>query len=202
MIMGMEVLAPYGKWVLMAVAVLYFVYLFVLKRKVFEVAIGVALSGIMAALVAVVTGFIQIPTPLTRGYINVGDSMVMLVAVLFGPTIGAFAGGFGSAMADVITGYAHWAPFTLVIKGVEGFVVGYITSKKDDFTTILLATILGGALMVSGYFFVEVYFYGWGGALAELPGNTLQAVTGIVVGGGVGHVIKRRVKDMLVSLQI
>lgn len=202
MIMAMEALAPYGKWVLIAVAVLYFVYLFVLKRKVFEVAVGVALSGIMAALVAVATMLIQVPTPLTRGYINVGDSMVMLVAVLFGPTIGAFAGGFGSAMADLITGYAHWAPFTLVIKGVEGFVVGYLTSKKDDFTTILLATILGGALMVLGYFSVEVYFYGWGGAIAEVPGNTLQAVTGIIVGGGVGHVIKRRVKDMLVSLQI
>ena len=202
MIMAMEALAPYGKWVLIAVAVLYFVYLFVLKKKVFEAAVGVALSGIMAALVAVATMLIQVPTPLTRGYINVGDSMVMLVAVLFGPTIGAFAGGFGSAMADLITGYAHWAPFTLVIKGVEGFVVGYLTSKKDDFTTILLATILGGALMVLGYFFVEVYFYGWGGAIAEVPGNTLQAVTGIIVGGGVGHVIKRRVKDMLVSLQI
>ncbi|ALV63012.1 Substrate-specific component PdxU2 of predicted pyridoxin-related ECF transporter [Thermococcus sp. 2319x1] len=200
--MATEALAPYGKWVLTAVAVLYFVYLFVLKKKVFEVAVGVALSGIMAALVAVVTMLIQVPTPLTKGYINVGDSMVMLVAVLFGPTIGAFAGGFGSAMADLITGYAHWAPFTLVIKGVEGFVVGYLTSKKDDFTTILLATILGGALMVLGYFFVEVYFYGWGGAIAMVPGNTLQAVTGIVVGGGVGHVIKRRVKDMLVSLQI
>jgi len=200
--MAMEALAPYGKWVLIAVAVLYFVYLFVLKKKVFEVAVGVALSEIMAALVAVATMLIQVPTPLTRGYINVGDSMVMLVAVLFGPTIGAFAGGFGSAMADLITGYAHWAPFTLVIKGVEGFVIGYLTSKKDDFTTILLATILGGALMVLGYFFVEVYFYGWGGAIAEVPGNTLQAVTGIIVGGGVGHVIKRRVKDMLVSLQI
>ncbi|HIH72595.1 MAG TPA: ECF transporter S component [Thermococcaceae archaeon] len=200
--MTMEALAPYGKWVLIVVTVLYFGYLFVLKKKVFEAAVGVALSGIMAALVAVVTMIIQVPTPLTKGYINVGDSMVMLVAVLFGPTIGAFAGGFGSAMADLITGYAHWAPFTLVIKGVEGFVVGYLTSKKDDFTTILLATILGGALMVLGYFSVEVYFYGWGGAIAEVPGNTLQAVTGIIVGGGVGHVIKRRVKDMLVSLQI
>jgi uncharacterized membrane protein len=202
MIMTMEALAPYGKWVLIVVTVLYFGYLFVLKKKVFEAAVGVALSGIMAALVAVVTMIIQVPTPLTKGYINVGDSMVMLVAVLFGPTIGAFAGGFGSALADVITGYAHWAPFTLVIKGVEGFVIGYITSKKDDFTTILLATILGGVLMVLGYFLVEVYFYGVGYALTSVPGNTLQAVTGIIVGSGVGHIIKRIVKDMLVSLQI
>ncbi|NJE25636.1 ECF transporter S component [Thermococcus sp. MV5] len=200
--MVIEAVAPYAKWIIIAVAVLYFAYLFILKKRVFEVAVGVALSGVMAALVAVVTMAIQVPTPLTSGYINIGDTMVMLVAVLFGPTIGAFAGGFGSAMADIITGYAHWAPFTLVIKGVEGFVIGYITSKKDDFTAILLATILGGGLMVLGYFFVEVYVYGWGGAIAEIPGNTLQAVTGIVVGGGLGHVIKRRIKDVLVSLQI
>ncbi|KUJ98753.1 MAG: Uncharacterized protein XD43_1586, partial [Thermococcales archaeon 44_46] len=76
--MTMEALAPYGKWVLIVVTVLYFGYLFVLKKKVFEAAVGVALSGIMAALVAVVTMIIQVPTPLTKGYINVGDSMVML----------------------------------------------------------------------------------------------------------------------------
>jgi len=200
--MTIEVMAPYAKWIIIAVAILYFAYLFILKKKIFEAAVGVALSGVMAALVAVVTMAIQVPTPLTSGYINVGDSMVMLVAVLFGPTIGAFAGGFGSGMADIVTGYAHWAPFTLVIKGVEGFVVGYITSKKDDFTTVLLATILGGTLMILGYFMIEIYVYGWGGAVAEVPGNILQAVTGIVVGGGVGHVIKRRIKDVLISLRV
>ena len=185
------VIVPYVKWLLRLVVVLYFGYVFVLKKEEFKSSRVVAISAVMAALVTVATMVIRIPTPQTSGYINFGDTMVMLSGVLFGPLIGAFAGGFGSALADAI-GYPHWAPFTLVIKGVEGWVVGYIASKREDFTTVLLATIVGGFLMVLGYFLVEVYLYGIGGAMVEIPGNTLQAVTGIIVGGGVGYTIKRR----------
>ena len=32
------------------------------------------------------------------------------------------AGGIGSALADILTGYSHWAIFTLIIKGLEGYI--------------------------------------------------------------------------------
>ncbi|MCD6560102.1 MAG: ECF transporter S component [Palaeococcus sp.] len=184
-------LAPYAKWILLAVAVLYLTYIFAWKKESFKSAWVVAISAVMTALVAVITIAIRVPTPATSGYINIGDTMVMLSGVLFGPLVGAFAGGFGSALADALGGYPHWAPFTLIIKGVEGWIVGYLVSKRSDFTVVLIATILGGFLMVSGYFFVGVYLYGFGAALTEVPGNTLQAVSGIIVGGGVGYLIKR-----------
>ncbi|WP_048151727.1 ECF transporter S component [Palaeococcus ferrophilus] len=184
------VIAPYVKWLLLVVALAYLGYIFVLKKEEFKSAWIVAISALMTALVAIATMIIRIPTPQTSGYINFGDTMVMLSAVLFGPLVGGFAGGFGSAIADAF-GYPHWAPFTLIIKGVEGWVVGYITSKRDDFTSVLVATIVGGFLMVLGYFLVEVWLYGIGGATAELPGNTLQAVTGVVVGGGLGYLLRR-----------
>lgn len=197
----MLTVAPYAKWILLLAVTVYFAYVFVLKKQEFKKAQVVAISAIMTALVAVATIIIQIPTPPTRGYINLGDTMVMLSGVLFGPLVGAFAGGFGSALADAITGYAHWAPFTLIVKGIEGLVVGYITHKRKDFTSILLATTLGGFLMVSGYFMVEYLFYGFGAATVEVPGNMLQAVSGIIIGGGLGYIIKKRYPEIISLVQ-
>jgi len=152
----------------------------------------VALSGIMAALTAVATMIIQIPTPQTRGYINLGDTMVMLSGMLFGPVVGFLAGGIGSAAADMLSGYAHWAPFTLIIKGTEGAVVGL--AYKRSGVLLLVATMMAGFIMVAGYFAVEVVLYGFGGALAELPGNTFQAISGIVFANIVGRIIKKLIE--------
>ena len=152
----------------------------------------VALTGIMAALTAVATMIIQIPTPQTRGYINLGDTMVMLSGMLFGPVVGFLAGGLGSAAADLLSGYAHWAPFTLIIKGTEGAVVGLAYRRSSFF--LLVATVIAGFIMVAGYFTVEVFLYGFGGALAELPGNTFQAISGIVFANIVGRIIKKLIE--------
>ena len=55
--------------------------------------------------------------------------MVYTTAILFGPFIGAVAGGVGSMLADVILGYHIYAPGTLIIKGVEGFIVGLLVQR-------------------------------------------------------------------------
>ncbi len=152
----------------------------------------VALSGLMAALTALATMIIQIPTPQTRGYVNLGDTMVMMSGMLFGPVVGFLAGGIGSAAADVLSGYAHWAPFTFIIKGTEGAVVGL--SYKRGGVLLFTATVIAGILMVAGYFIVEVVLYGFGGAIAELPGNTFQAISGIVFANIVGRIIRKLIE--------
>lgn len=88
----------------------------------------------MTALVAVLTMAFQIYVPATTGYFNFGEVGVFITALLFGPIIGAFAGGVGSMFADIFTGYIHFALATLVIKGTEGFLVGYLSfTFKDRF---------------------------------------------------------------------
>ena len=157
--------------------------------------IEIALCGVMAALVCVATLLIQVPTPPTRGYINVGDAMIMVSALTFGPIVGGFAGGVGSALADILGGYAHWAPFTLIIKGVEGIIAGLIAHKWGSRSSILLlAWIIGCGEMVLGYFIVEALLYGVGPALVEVPGNTFQMIVGGVVGIPVSVAVKRRMR--------
>lgn len=155
----------------------------------------VAIIGVMAALTTVATMIVQIPTPATRGYINLGDTMVMLSGKLFGTLIGSLAGGIGSSLADLLSGYGHWAPFTLVIKGVEGGIAGL--SKRRGKLLSLILLIIAGAEMVFGYFLVEWYLYGLGGALQEIPGNTFQAVSGVIFAYLLTPVIKKALGERI-----
>ncbi len=120
-----------------------------------------ATTGLFTALVAVVTMSFSVYVPATRGFFNIGDSMVFLTALLFGPISGAFAGGVGSAIADLLLGYSYYAPATLVIKGFEGFIVGVLYNKKPNLTpsSWRLTTIFVGLVLslLLGYFGVTYY---------------------------------------------
>ena len=96
------------------------------------------IQGLLTALVTVCTMVFQIPVSATQGYIHLGDSMILLTSVFFGWKYGMAAGGIGSALADLLSGYAHWAPFTLIIKGGMGLLIGLIadfTGKQEKFFT-------------------------------------------------------------------
>lgn len=222
----------------------------------------ISVMGFMTALVCVLTMVFQLYIYETHGYFNFGEIGVYISALLFGPTVGGVAGGLGSALADIFTGYFWYAPGTLVIKGSEGFIVGllnYLFKKfrfKRDFkslillslTTIIiflsfmylglmyysglseiyfgipnfgynslsfslpnifwifssivvfilfiyiyvkvdirylasaLSCIIGGCVMVLGYFIYEFYVlsYGWA-ALVEVPFNFMQMLIGLIV---------------------
>ena len=45
---------------------------------------------------------INIPMVATRVFINVGDTVIFLSALMMGPRVGFIAGGFGSALADLL----------------------------------------------------------------------------------------------------
>lgn len=140
----------------------------------------ISLIVMFAVLAYVVTSFIQIPVPATGGYINIGDLIVMVTALLFGPIIGCLAGGIGSAMADVYSPYIIYAPGTLVIKGLEGLIIGIIADPKKKKSRLdqrdILAVIIGGLIIIPGYFIYEAYILGLGVELAliEVPGNLFQ----------------------------
>lgn len=89
------------------------------------------------SLVCVVTMVFSVSIPQTRGFFNVGETMVFATAALFGPLTGALAGGIGASVADVLLGYPHYAPATLVIKACEGAVVGLLCRAKPKFSSRL-----------------------------------------------------------------
>ena len=89
----------------------------------------IASAAIFTAFVAAATLAFAIVIPATNGYFNIGEVMVYIAALIMGPYVGAFAGGVGSAISDAILA-PQFAPGTLVIKGLEGFIVGYLSRLK------------------------------------------------------------------------
>jgi uncharacterized membrane protein len=150
----------------------------------------------MTALTAAATMVISIPIPATKGYFNLGDSMVMLAGLLFGASIGGFAGGVGSAISDIALGYAYFSPLTLLIKGTEGFLVGLIGSNRS-FRVKVVGVVAGAIAMVVGYFSVESPIYGFGSAFAELvTANVWQVLFGGIIALTICQLVVRAYPDI------
>lgn len=130
------------------------------------------LTALLIALVAVTTMVVNVPLPGVKGYVNIGDTIVLLAGLIFGPMVGALAGALGSSLADILLGYAYWAPWTFVIKGLEGFLAGWLALHLKR-STPLVTTVAAG-VMVLGYLLAGTILYGFGPAAASLPGDLLQ----------------------------
>lgn len=142
-------------------------------------------AALFAALTCVATMIIKIPTPL-GGYIHAGDAVVVLAAFLLGPVWGALAAGLGSALADLISGYALYVPGTFVIKALVALVAGWLLTRKmfnNKFAKALIAGIVGEIVMVGGYMLFEAVFLNFGvAAAANIPMNAIQGAFGAVAG--------------------
>ena len=89
------------------------------------------LAALMAALTYVATSIVQIPSPM-QGYVNLGDCIVLLSGWILGPWWGAAAGGIGSMLVDLLGGYGHYAPGTLIIKGCMALVAALIVKAMKE----------------------------------------------------------------------
>lgn len=153
---------------------------------------NIGIVAVFSALAFVATRFLQIPILQTGGYLNFGEAIIYIAAIFFGPTVGGLVGAIGPALADVTSPYAAFAPFTFMIKGLEGFIVGKISSSAQSKVTKILGILAGGSIMVIGYLIVEVLVFLIPPpiALIEVPFNIFQ----FVVGGTIAIVITERLK--------
>ena len=149
----------------------------------------ICVTAMFAALICVATMLIQIPSPL-NGYVNFGDCFILIAAWILGPVYGFAAGGIGSALADLFSGYAHYVPGTFVIKGLIAVAAALIVHafiKRSDRLRLpgfIVGGIAGEAIMVAGYYLYAALLLGksFAGALASVPGNLVQGAFGVVVG--------------------
>ena len=103
------------------------------------------------------------------------DAGIILTALRFGKAEGAVVGGITGLLFDILSGYPQWAFFSLLIHAGQGYVAGLKGAKT-------LFLVLSCVVMVGGYFLISWLFYGLGAALADMPGNIIQAIFGVVVG--------------------
>ena len=157
------------------------------------------LAALMAALCTIMTMVIQVPSPM-QGFVNLGDCAVLMSAWVLGPLYGGAAAGIGSALADLLSGYAHYVPGTFAIKLVMAVAAALIfraaTKKGLSASSVLLGQIVGGVvaevIMVLGYFAYASLWLGKGlAAAASIPGNIVQGVFGLVAATVVYTVLSR-----------
>ena len=132
------------------------------------------LAALFMALTTVATMVIHIPVPATQGFVNVGDSFVLLSGLLFSHYYGALIGGVGSALADLFLGYTIFAPVTLIVKAIEALLASYI--DRGNTVSRVIAVIVGVTWMVFGYFIFEVFMFDLPIALSAVIPNSIQGI--------------------------
>ncbi len=142
-------------------------------------------ASLFAALCCVATMIIKMPSPL-KGYINLGDCVVLLSGWLLSPAYGFAAAGIGSALADVFSGYIMYVPATFIIKGIMAVIACFCFKRMHIKFGDTPSRIIGGALaevvMVLGYFVFEGFMYGFAPSVVNIPANAVQGIAGLAVG--------------------
>jgi uncharacterized membrane protein len=153
----------------------------------------IALYGILMALTVLATMLVTVPTIATQGYINLGDAIVLLSGMILGPGGGFVVGGLGSALADIILGYSYYAPFTLVIKGIEGALGVFLFRKILKEKNMSIPLVVAGIWMAIGYLLAEILLYDFPAAIASFPGNLLQGIVGAILASLLYKNIKNKI---------
>lgn len=158
------------------------------NRSIFHL----VMASVLAALSCAATLVLTIPSP-TGGYMNLGDTVVLLGAYLLGPWWGAAAGAIGSMLADLMAGYALYAPATLLIKGMMAFLAAFLyrfLGKRSG--AVPLCGFAAESVMVPGYWLYDGLLLGsLTGAAAGLPSNLTQAVFGLTASTALTLALKK-----------
>ena len=145
----------------------------------------IAVAALLAALTCVATMVIKIPSPM-KGYLNLGDCVVLTAGWMLSPVYGFLAAGLGSALADLFSGYVVYAPATFLIKGlmalVAQFVYKALCGKIYSSISRIISGVLAEIIMVLGYYIFEGFMYGFSASLVNVPANAVQGIAGLVLG--------------------
>ena len=145
----------------------------------------IVMIALMAALTCIATMVIRIPSPL-KGYVNLGDCIVLAAGWMLPPAYGFLAAGLGSALADLFSGYLIYVPATFLIKGLMALVAFFGFRRCGDRVKKLFARIVSGIAaeltMILGYFVFEGLLYGFAPSLVNIPANAVQGLAGLCIG--------------------
>lgn len=163
----------------------------------------IVINGMFVALVFLATYFIRFRGPISPGYINLGDAVIIAAALIYGKYGAMAAGALGSALADIaVPGGLIFTPVTFVVKGFEGYLAGAIAERSGENgnkeRVWLTAAAAGAAVMVLGYFVAEATVlklfnetFGLTAALAELPFNMVQGAAGAAGGYALARALEK-----------
>ncbi len=125
------------------------------------------------------TVLLVVETPATGGYFNLGEAAIYSIAVIASsPLVAGVAAGLGPAIADIVLGYSYFAPATLVIKFLEGFLVASLARRMREKPSPALR-LAGAGLAVALAFIVGVALGTASGEIAASLSWTNASIAGV-----------------------
>ena len=130
-------------------------------------------------MVFVITAYLHIPT--YNGYVHCGDGLIFLAACLLPMPYSIIVGALGAMLADLLTGFAIWAPGSMIIKGLLALLFTCKSNKiltKRNLVMLLPAALISAA----GYYIYEALITGsFIASLSGIPGSIIQAVASSIL---------------------
>jgi len=159
----------------------------------------------LIAIVFVATN-IRLPNPFspTGGLMHLGTVALFVSAACFGPKKGAAAGSIGMALFNLMSEWSFWAPYTLVIRAVMGFIIGYVAFAKGAKGRRPWQNIL--ALVMSGLWFIPATYAAEMiitrnpvAPLPSIPGNLIQLAVALAAGPPLILLLQKHLTDRRTS---
>ena len=148
-------------------------------------------TALLTALVLICTLILKVPVG-PDCYIHLGDAVILLAVILLPRGYACFAGAVGATLADLMGGFAFWAPWTFAVKLLFILVFGFFLdrSRKNASEKTLLGVpviefiglAVSGIVAVLGYFLSEYMLFGnWIPAATCIPFNIIQVTVAAVI---------------------
>lgn len=140
---------------------------------------NMCLAGVLTAAVFVSAAYLHIPVG--QGYVHIGDAFIYLAASLLPTSYAVFSGAAGAVLADCLSGYAMYAPASLIIKGLTALC---FSSKGEKILTKrnLTALVPAAVLCVGGYYLYEIILTkSLVAPISGVAGNLIQSAFSAVV---------------------
>lgn len=158
-----------------------------MNRKSSDRTLRIVIAAMFAAMIAVMTAFVQIKTP-TGGYVHLGDSMIYLAASFLPLPYAILAAAIGGGIADLLV-YPETIIYTIIIKAINAV---FFSAKGDKLLTKrnALMTIPSGLVTVVGYSLSKLIRQLLAGdsfhsavvnALWKIPENGIQAIASALI---------------------
>lgn len=152
------------------------------KNKISEM----VYTSLLIAIVFISTYLIKIQTG--NGYIHLGDASIFISVIVLGRKGGMLASSLGMMIADIVSGYIIYAPFTFIIKGIMAYIISFGIHKENKKKIVVYS--LSIIFMITAYYFAEIIILVIGGsetypaiigAMVTIIPNIIQGIVGISI---------------------
>ncbi len=156
------------------------------------------LAGIFTAVVFVSTAYLHIPSH--TGYTHIGDGFIYIAACLLPLPYAIFVGAGGALLADCLTGFALWAPASVIIKTAAVLFFSGKT-KKIVCSRNVLALLPASVMCIGGYYLYESLITGnFIAPVSGIPGYITQSVLSSILFVALGIAMdKLKIKQTLIG---